>query len=172
MVKPLSDLPDDFPPIVIHHCDAGRREPGYMILSLGRGTRATQQTSDFETLVALNTDGDVVWYWSHDHCLTDVKLSPRNVLLVVSTDGCIHEIDAQGNDLRRWRSNWKQGDVRDTDIKVDTYYFHHAVRELPYGNFVALSITSRHFDDYIQNIEEPGADTPPYSFVVLDRKMP
>ena len=34
ITMPNLELPDGFPPIVIRHCDAGRREPGYIVVSL------------------------------------------------------------------------------------------------------------------------------------------
>ena len=42
----ISDLPRGFPSIIIHHCDADRREPGYMLVSLGKGVRAISDYSD------------------------------------------------------------------------------------------------------------------------------
>ena len=58
----ISDLPKGFPSIIIHHCDADRREPGYILVSLGKGVRAISEYSEFEALVALDRYGQVTWF--------------------------------------------------------------------------------------------------------------
>jgi arylsulfate sulfotransferase len=146
MIKKIS-LPEGFPPIVIHKCDAARREPGYMILSVGKSVRAISATSEFEALIALDQDGEVVWFWQSDVALMDVKLTPRNTLLVVTTDGCIQEINFGGDVLRKWFTPArKPKDIKDA-LWVDTPYFHHAVIELPNRALAALSIATRELDD-------------------------
>jgi len=147
----LIDLPEGFPPITVHTCHAARREPGYMIVSLGRDTRAISWKTDFEVLVALNRDGQVVWFWRSEYSLMDVKYTARGTLLVVTTDGCIQEINAKGEVVRKWWTPGRNPEQGEGAIKVDSLYFHHAVRELPNGNLAALSISYRDFDDYPLN---------------------
>ena len=48
-----ADLPIGFPSIIIHHCDADRREPGYILVSLGKGVRAISDYSEFAEIVII-----------------------------------------------------------------------------------------------------------------------
>ena len=151
-------LPDGFPPIVIRHCDAARREPGYMLVSLGKGIRAVSEFSACEALIALDRHGEVVWYWESGPSLMDVKLTNRETLLVLTTDGCIQEINFEGKTLRKWFTLGRSPSNIEDAIPVNTPYFHHAVQELPNGNISALSISKRTFGDYILNQDEPTGE--------------
>ena len=102
ITMPNLELPDGFPPIVIRHCDAGRREPGYIVVSLEKSIRAISRSSQFEALIALDRNGDVAWYWQSGVSLMDVKLTSKGTLLVLTTDGCIQEINFSGKVLRKW----------------------------------------------------------------------
>ena len=152
------DLPKGFPPIKIHKCDTSSREPGYMIVSLGKDVRAISATSDFEALVALDRSGEVVWFWQSEAALMDVKLTPRLTLLIVTTDGCIQEINAAGETLRKWYTIGRRPKDIDGGVPVNTLYFHHAAQELPNGNLVALSIAHREFDNYALDQASPHGD--------------
>jgi len=153
------NLPEGFPPIKTHACDVARREPGYVIVSLGRDTRATSLVTDFEALVALDPEGKVAWFWRSEYSVMDVKLTPRSTLLVVTTDGCIQEINFQGEALRKWFTPGRNPTGVDRAIPVDTLYFHHAVRELPNGNLAALSIARQELDDYPLDQSAPDGET-------------
>ena len=96
------ELPQGFPPVVVHHCDAARREPGYMVVSAGKGARAFSGSSDYEVLFALDQNGKGEWYWESERSLLDVKLTSNKTLLVLTTDGCIQEINFDGITLRKW----------------------------------------------------------------------
>ncbi len=162
---PNLELPDGFPPIVIRHCDAARREPGYIVVSLGKSIRAISRSSEFEALIALDQNGDVAWYWQSGVSLMDVKLTSKGTLLVLTTDGCIQEINFIGKVLRKWSTPGRNPTNIKGSISVNTPYFHHAVQELPNGNIAALSITSRDFNDYPLNQENPNGEKGPRRLV-------
>lgn len=150
------------PAFKIHTCDAARREPGYVILSVGKAVRAISRTSDFEALVALDRDGRVAWQWNAPgkRALMDVKRTPRGTLLVVTTDGCITEIGRTGEKLAAWSTPGRRPGDADA-VPVDSFYFHHAVCELPNGNLAALSLTTRAYDDYpVSEADPDGARGP------------
>jgi len=91
ITMPNLELSSGFPPIVIRHCDAAHREPGYIVVSLGKSIRAISRSSEFEALIALDRNGDVAWYWQSGVSLMGVKLTSKGTLLVLSTDGCIQK---------------------------------------------------------------------------------
>ena len=68
----------------------------------------------------------------------DVKLTSKGTLLVLTTDGCIQEINFSGNVLHKWSTPGRNPTNIKGSISVNTPYFHHAVQELPNGNIAAL----------------------------------
>ena len=137
------------PPFKIHVCEPGRREPGFIVLPVGKAVRAISRDSAFEALVALDREGNIAWQWRSpgNRSLMDVRWTPRETLLVMTTDGCIGEVAQSGDILRAWSSPGRDPQAENA-IPVDTMYFHHSVQELPDGNFAALSLAKRTFDDY------------------------
>ena len=87
----------------------------------------------------------------------DMRKTARDTLLVVTSDGCIKEIDASREILRTWSTPGRSAETVDT-IPVATRYFHHAVIELPDGVLAALSVTTREFDDYPLSEEDPDGE--------------
>ncbi|MYK57443.1 MAG: hypothetical protein F4027_02095, partial [Rhodospirillaceae bacterium] len=139
----------EHPPFRIHVCEPERREPGFVVLPVGKAVRAISRDSEFEALVALDRHGKIAWQWRSpgNRSLMDVKRTPRDTLLVLTTDGCILEVAQSGETIRAWSSPGR-GPQAENAIPVDTLYFHHSVQELPDGNFAALSLTTRTFGDY------------------------
>ena len=138
ITMPNLELPSGFPPIVIRHCAAGRREPGYIVVSSEKSIRAISRSSEFEALIALDRNGDVAWYWQSGVSLMDVKLTSKGTLLVLTTDGCIQEINFSGKVLRKWSTPRRNPTNIKGSISVNTPYFHRAVQELPNGKIAAL----------------------------------
>ena len=154
-----SPLPADFPPVEIRHCDANRREPGVILFSIGRGTRAVTQNPEVEFIVALDQTGDVVWFYRSEFSLMDVRRLESGNLLLMTTVDRILEIDMLGNTVNTWRAG-AADDVDDDDgqaIPVAAHGFHHALHELPGGNIVALGHETRHFDDWYTSCTDPDA---------------
>lgn len=133
---------------MVHQCDSSRREPGYILLSVGKDIRAISTRSACEVLIALNVCGEVAWYWESDVSLMDVRLTSHGTLIVLTTDGSITEINFSGQTVRRWISPSRNPLVDKASIPVNTPYFHHSVITLPNGNLAALSISNKIFKDY------------------------
>ena len=68
----------------------------------------------------------------------DVKLTSKGTLLVLTTDGCIQEINFNGKILRKWSTPRRNPTNIKGSISVNTPYFHRAVQELPNGKITAL----------------------------------
>ncbi|MDA0241215.1 MAG: aryl-sulfate sulfotransferase [Proteobacteria bacterium] len=154
---PALSLPEGFPPIVIHRCDAPRREPGFIVFAVGKDIRALQKTTPFEAIVALDQKGEVAWFWQSEISLMDIRYTARRTLLVMLTDGCIQELGFDGTVRRKWSSPGRDPIDADDAIPVDTRYFHHSVCELPNGNIATLSIATREYDDIPETMEDPNA---------------
>lgn len=128
-------LPADFPPLAATVHDAGRVSPGVTLIDVARWNPGPDR--DWGLLVALDEDGEVVWYYQHDARLGDVEHLSNGRLAVVVGDHAIIEIDAMGNLTNEWTA---------ADLGLDS--IHHEVHELPGGNLLTLSTELRTVDGY------------------------
>ncbi len=139
---------ESFPPIKIHICDPARREPGYMIVPVGKEMRIVRRDSEFEALLALDVEGKIAWEWrSPGPLIGDVKRTARNTLLTLSSEGVIYEVDFKGDIVASWSTAGRNPRFAEGSIPLATRLFHHAIQGLPNGNLAALSITHRDVDD-------------------------
>ena len=69
----------------------------------------------------------------------------------------ITEIDMLGNRVARWHAARAFPDGLEGSIPLDIWSLHHAFRELPNGNLLAMSIEQRELEDYPTSEEDPGA---------------
>ena len=137
-----------YPPIVIHRCDPARREPGYIILPIGKDMRIVRRASEFEALLALDVEGRIAWEWrSPGPVVGDVRRTARNTLLLQTSEGCIYEIDFAGATLAKWSTPARNPQFAEGAIPVATRLFHHGILAMPNGNIAALSIADKDFDD-------------------------
>ena len=92
-------LPDDFPPFEVTACVPAKREPGAMMFNI-RHSPAAEHLPDYGVIVAVDREGEVVWYYRIDEAVGDVRrLANGNVLYVA--DGRICEIDLARRHRRR-----------------------------------------------------------------------
>jgi arylsulfate sulfotransferase len=147
-------LPDAFPNLDVRCCEAKRREPGYMITTVGRAPRAIKITSPFEAVIALDQKGAPAWYYLSEVCLMAAVPTERNTLFLMTTDGRIREINYLGETIAEWYSAPRFPDGCSDSIPVQTEKFHHAVAELDNGNLLALSVEFVEYDDIPDNSED------------------
>ena len=144
-------LPDDFPPLEVTASQPDRMEPGATLLGVYRW-EANGPAQDFGLLLAVDSAGEVVWYYRGDHRTGHaIPLANGNLLYQAAPGGIwgiLVEIDLLGNVVRRWHSRSVVDQVPDESILVDVDSLHHDVIELPSGNFATLSTELRTYDDY------------------------
>ncbi len=117
-------------------------------------------------VVALDSQGEVVWYYSHTGAINDVRVTDRGTILSVFFPFGIRETDLLGNvvgnwgtapDLMPWQdytpeqlagfdaiSAGNKGDMEAIDITadwVDIRSFHHEAFPMPNGNILGLGST-------------------------------
>lgn len=133
LTKTTGPLPDDFPPMKL--LKAGPPDLGAALLLdvLWWG-----KVLSYGLLVAVDNEGEVVWYERADRPLVETLRTDTGSLLVVvgESDG-IQEIDMFGNVLNDWVAK-----------KMGLDSLHHTVGLTPSGNLLGLSTELRHIAGY------------------------
>ena len=149
---PLPELGVDFPPIEVKVSKPEEMEPGVTLFNprrrrVGRGQDVAEFNAAFGMLAALDSAGEVVWYYQVDSRISDFEKSSNGNLIFVTADFRLIEIDWLGNTLNQWYAAGRpQGETE--GIAVDTLTFHHEIDEMPNGNILVLSAESREIDNY------------------------
>lgn len=163
---PLPNDPNLWPKIeaVVH--DRTAMEGGVTILNPRRQLplktmkgASTENTFNqtYGTIVAVDADGEVVWYYQGPARISDFQTLANDNLLFMTTAYELMEIDLLGNVVRTWYAkNRPQGAGK--GIPVDALTFHHSVQEMPNGDLLVLSTDRRLIENYYTS--EYDADAP------------
>ena len=136
-------LPPDFPPVKATVSKPFRMEPGVTLFNVQWNRQPTTGW-----LIAVNSEGRVVWYYRTGRPIGPVWRTKAGTLLYLDDRDAV-EIDMLGNILGRWHpSGLGTPSVSSTDTLVQANVFHHDISELPNGNFLTLSNEVRTFDGY------------------------
>lgn len=143
-------LPEEFPPINVVSSRPRRMEPGVTLIPLMRWPPGTMTDEKFGLLVAVNAQGEIVWYYRQDHQVFDpVPLLNGNfAYLIHRANGLMYEADMLGNILGSWHSTGVPKELPQGSIPIETDTIHHSFEQMPNGNFLILSTEVRHFDAY------------------------
>ncbi|MEE3000802.1 MAG: aryl-sulfate sulfotransferase [Pseudomonadota bacterium] len=162
-------LPADLrnmPVFDVQTADPVSMEPGFTILSLRRRPvtrmiwhtpRQRQFLRGYSLLVALDSEGYVVWYYQSDFRISGVhKLSNGN-LFFHSVDFRSIEMDFCGDIKRVWYASRRPEGPIEGGISIDADSLHHQPHETPDGNFLCMSANARIFEDYPSSETDPEA---------------
>ena len=153
---------DDFPPIDLTVSHPDRMEPGVTMLSVrrnrplpkGRETQAFNQ--GFGMLLAVDAQGEPVWYYQHDSRISDVELLDNGNIAYLTQDYRLWEIDVLGNTVQTWwAADRPQGEAE--GIPIDTVTMHHDVNQVTNGNLVVLGTERRMIENYYTSEKDPNA---------------
>ena len=94
-------------------------------------------------LVAVDAQGEVVWYFTHPRPIADARILPNGELMIESLDTEVLFADLDGNVRTRLTSRLYDGQVGNDvpTVEVDTDALHHEANLLPNGNLISLSST-------------------------------
>lgn len=148
-------LPDDLPRFEVVRSERDRMAPGFTLfdaIPLSGPDPATTPAADAPELawvIAVDADGEVVWYYRSPQPIGDVRQTPNGHLLLEWNNLGAREIDLLGNTVREWAGTlvrdrlaldrYGREVMGDDAIPVDTDSLHHEVGILPDGNILALS---------------------------------
>ncbi len=156
-------LPDDFPPIEIVSCTPDRREPGYILFGASFGAMM-QVPEKHAFIVALDRQGEVVWYFRGDDPIFDIRRLANGNLAYATNSGKLIEIDMLGNVHHVWHGTGKNKEVPG-GTKVATEALHHAFCPMPSGNILMLSIEELDYDDWPGSDRDPDAARAPAKII-------
>ena len=154
-------LPTDyFPPIEVKVSDPERMEPGVTMFSaLGWGWNPPSANNDYGLLIAVDEEGEIIWYYQTDLLISDHRQTERGTILYQHARGIV-EIDMVGNVLGSWEANGLVDELPDGVVPIATDLIHHQIQELPSGNLLTLGTEVRHFESYPSDYQDPEARGP------------
>jgi len=152
-------LPDDFPPIEVTTLRPTRMEPGYHFVPVMRWTERGPDR-EFGLVFALDSSGEVVWYFRTDKSVNDVKrLSNGDLIYLAGRDGRMVQINKLGELVKHWHTTGiPKDDLPEGSIPVDCDTFHHDFVLMEGGNLMALSTEAREYEDYATSDSDPDAE--------------
>jgi hypothetical protein len=144
-------LPEDLPAVDALTADTARMSPGYTVFSAFAWDAIPEgeEPGDAGYVLAVDGEGEIVWYQKLRHQLLDVDTTPRGTFLVTAGDAGVQEFDLFGTVVRDWGARIAT-DVPGEDLQgrplsdestvpIDIDSAHHEVTELPNGNVLTLS---------------------------------
>ena len=158
---PLPEAGVEFPPVEVAVSEPARMEPGVTLFNprrrrVGRGQEIADFNANFGMLMALDSAGEVVWYYRVDSRISDFEKVRNGNIIFCTADYRLIEIDWLGNTLNQWyAANRPEGPAEGTAVDVLT--FHHEIDEMPDGNILVLSSEWREIDDYYTSETDANA---------------
>ena len=159
-------LPEFVPDLDQRVSEPDARADGVTFVEIGPVDRAGYEDGEdplaVQHVVALDDEGEVVWYSAPQGAIGDVKLTDRGTILSVDFPFAVRETDLMGNVLHYWGAQgqpmpWTDLEaVADADGEpaierpdptlvtadwVDIRSFHHEAFPMPDGNILALATT-------------------------------
>ena len=151
-------LPDDFPSIEVLISEPDRMEEGVTMFDVIHWP-ASGTDNNYGLLVALDSAGEVVWYYKTGSNVGDARrLSNGNILYMSGRAGHLYEIDMLGNVMAEWHTDRvPEEELGEGSIRVDTETFHHEAYETVSGNILTISSEVRRFERYPTSATDPAA---------------
>lgn len=157
---PLPQEVEAFPDIKTTVHEKAAMEPGLTLFNPRRrvpGETVSEFNKNFGLLVAIDAQGQVVWYYRTDSRISDFQFLENGNIAYITTDNRLTEIDLLGNVQRQWYAAGRPEGEGD-GTPVDTLTFHHSFYQMPDGNFLILGTDRRKIEDYYTS--EWDADAP------------
>jgi len=107
-------------------------------------------------LLALDPNGDVVWYYRSDSRISDIAPLRNGNIAYLTADHRALEIDWLGNTVAQYYAA-KRSEGPCEGMPLDTLTFHHGLEELPSGNLLVLGTELREIDGYYTSETDPAA---------------
>lgn len=163
----------EFPPIQVKASDPKQMEPGWTLLSVrrqgrgGGGAGGARRgggppgepvfTTGYGVIMALDEQGQVVWYYRSPNRTADVHRLRNGNIAFITNDNRLVEVDLLGNIKAEWCAARRPQGACSSGIPVDALTMHHSFSELPNGNFLLVSGEQREIDNYYSSETDPTA---------------
>lgn len=150
-------LPSNFPPLRTEFTQPERVEPGVVLFPVNYWYE-NQNITDYGFLVAVDEEGEVVWFLHTGMRTADVRrLSNGNLLFQHGTYRYAFEVDLLGNIVRQWHTSRLTEAPSGSSIAVDIDTMHHELVEHPRGTLFTLATHLIEVDDFPSSVLDPEA---------------
>jgi len=154
---PLPADREEFPPLEVTVVKTEEMEPGITLFNpRRRKIGAPLFNQSYGMLLAVDPQGEPVWYYRVDSRISDFEKLRNGNLIVLTQDYRLIEIDWLGNTIHQWYAK-NRPDGPAEGIAVDALTFHHEVDELPNGNIIVLGTEIREIENYYTSEYESKA---------------
>ena len=157
---PLPTEPGEFPPLKVTSTPGLKREPGITVASVrrqARGAGSDPTSTGYGLLLAIDEDGEPVWYYRASSRISDFERGPNGHVFLCNLDHEILEIDLLGNTVASWYAKGRPAGTSSSGVAVDTTTFHHEIDLLPNGNLIVLGSEVRTLPDYYTSETDAAA---------------
>ena len=166
---PLPPGLGDFPPLDVKVSKPSEMEPGVTFLSIRRRvpgrphwlTPAQRQYSaGWGIIVALDPEGEVIWYYEADRRVAGIDRLSNGNLLFHQTDARTLEVDLLGNTVTEWYAAdrpYEPPANPDAVPIMKAQTIHHQPLETPMGTFLSFSANARLVENYYTSEYDPDA---------------
>jgi hypothetical protein len=154
---PLPADSAEWPRITTKTSKADAMQPGFTLLSVRRriNIRVSWTTPNqlrFTTrwgmLLALDEEGEVVWYYTSDARIAGVHQLQNGNLFFHHVDFRTIEMDMTGKVIRQFYAAQRPQGAVEGGIAIPAQSLHHQPHEMPNGNFLALTANAREIENY------------------------
>ena len=163
---PLPTDPTEWPSITRKLVNTPAMQPGFTLLSVRRTVNCRQTfmtpaqvrfTTRWGLLIALDDEGEVVWYYYSDARIAGVHQLANGNLFFHHVDFRSVEMDMTGKVIRMFYASGRPGGPVDNAIPIKAASLHHQPHEMPNGNFLAMTANARMIDNYFTSESDPDA---------------
>lgn len=154
----------EFPNISVSVAEKERMADGYTLMNPRRRIPldqegANEKNKSFGMLLAVDTDGKVVWYYRTDSRISDFDLISDDQISFMTQDSRLHVIDWMGNKKQVWYAGDRpEGSSEEGTPVGQALTFHHDATFMPNGNVVILSSEYKTLENYFTS--ETNANAP------------
>jgi arylsulfate sulfotransferase len=161
----------EWPTLTTKIADGSVLEPGLRFLSIrrrapGRQSFQTKSQQEFSRgwglILALDSKGDVRWYYISERRVAGIKPSPDGTLIFTTEDQRVVKIDMLGNILRQWYPEKRRlGAVPGGTKIIGLQTLHHEPSLTPWGTYISMSANGREIPHYPTSVTDPQAPRMP-----------
>ena len=163
---PLPADSAEWPTITVKTARKSEMQPGFTLLSVRRRVNIRQTfmtppqirfTTRWGVLMAVDEDGEVVWYYRSDARIAGVHRLANGNLFFQHVDFRSIEMDMTGTVIRMFYASGRPAGPVEGAIPIEAASLHHQPHQMPNGNFLAMTANARTIENYITSETDPDA---------------
>ena len=163
---PLPADSAEWPTIATRIAKTSDMQPGFTLLSVRRTANVRQTfmtpaqvrfTTRWGMLMAVDGEGEVVWYYVSDARIAGVTQMANGNLFFHHVDFRSVEMDMTGKVIRMFYASGRPFGPVEGAIPIEAASLHHQPHQMPNGNFLAMTANARTIENYFTSETDPDA---------------